>query len=164
MVFLTAKLSAWYVHSFPLFILWVSSREHCCIPVGASVLIQSNLVHLVNSFGHKSKVILSDQLYLYKVSILSSTCQFLILYKLRMKKQIRMPFIGSLCLRAKLLQSCLTLCDATDCSPPGSSVHVILQARVLEWVAMPFSRGSSISWDQTCVSYISCNSEQILCH
>ena len=40
-------------------------------------------------------------------------------------------------------QSCLTLCDPTDCSPPDSSVHWILQARILEWVAIPFSRGSS---------------------
>ena len=37
----------------------------------------------------------------------------------------------------------LTLCDPMDCSPPGSSVHGILQARILEWVAMPSSRGSS---------------------
>ena len=37
-------------------------------------------------------------------------------------------------------QSCPTLCDPTDCSPPGSSVHGILQARMLEWVAIPFSR------------------------
>jgi len=39
--------------------------------------------------------------------------------------------------RARLLQSCLTLCDPMDCNPPGSSVHAILQARILEWVAMP---------------------------
>jgi len=38
---------------------------------------------------------------------------------------------------------CLTLCDPMDCSPPGSSVHGILQARILEWVAMPSSRRSS---------------------
>ena len=44
---------------------------------------------------------------------------------------------------AKLLQSCLTLCDPVDCSPPGSSVHGILQARILEWVAISFSRISS---------------------
>ena len=44
---------------------------------------------------------------------------------------------------AKSLQSCLTLCDPMDCSPPGSSVHGILQARILEWVAMPSFRGSS---------------------
>ena len=40
---------------------------------------------------------------------------------------------------ARLLQSCLTLCDPMDCSPSGSSVHGILQARILEWVAMPSS-------------------------
>ena len=40
-------------------------------------------------------------------------------------------------------QSCLTLCDLMDCSPPGSSVHGILQARILEWVAISFSRGLS---------------------
>ena len=40
-------------------------------------------------------------------------------------------------------QLCLTLCNLMDCSPPGSSVHKILQARMLEWVAIPFSRGSS---------------------
>ena len=47
------------------------------------------------------------------------------------------------CVHAKLLQSGLTLRDPLDCSPPGSSVHRILQARILEWVAVPSSRGSS---------------------
>ena len=51
-------------------------------------------------------------------------------------------------------QSCPTLCrhGVTDCSPPGSSIHGILQARMLEWVAIPFSRGSSQSRDWTQVS------------
>ena len=49
-------------------------------------------------------------------------------------------------------QSCPTLCDPMDCSPPGSSVHGILQARILEWVAMPSSRGSSQARDRTRVS------------
>ena len=40
-------------------------------------------------------------------------------------------------------QSCLTLCDSMGCSHTGSSVHKILQARILEWVAIPFSRGAS---------------------
>ena len=52
---------------------------------------------------------------------------------------------------AKSLQLCLTLCDPIDGSPPGSSVPGILQARVLEWVAIPFSRGSPIPWNQTWV-------------
>ena len=47
------------------------------------------------------------------------------------------------CLRAKLLQSCLTQCDSVDCSPPGSSVHGTLQARILAWIAISYSRGSS---------------------
>ena len=53
-------------------------------------------------------------------------------------------------------QSCLTLCDPTDCSPPGSSVHGIFQARILERVAISFSRGSSQHRDQTHVPCISC--------
>ena len=46
-------------------------------------------------------------------------------------------------------QWCPTLCDPKDCSPPGSYVHGILQARILEYVAIPFSRGSSQLRDQT---------------
>ena len=49
----------------------------------------------------------------------------------------------------KIVQSCPTLCDPMDCSLPGTSVHGILQARILEWAAMPSSRGSSRRRDQT---------------
>ena len=45
--------------------------------------------------------------------------------------------------KALVDQLCPTLCDPMDCSPPGFSVHGILQARILEWVAISFSRGSS---------------------
>ena len=45
--------------------------------------------------------------------------------------------------KVKVAQSCPTLCNPVDCSPPGPSVHEVLQARILEWVAIPFSRGSS---------------------
>ena len=51
-------------------------------------------------------------------------------------------------------QSCPTLCNSMDCSLPGSSIHGIFQARVLEWVAISFSRGSSLPRDQTWVSRI----------
>ena len=44
---------------------------------------------------------------------------------------------------AKVAQLCPTLCNTMDCSPPGSSIHWILQARILEWVVIPFSMGSS---------------------
>ena len=53
------------------------------------------------------------------------------------------PLFQCACLPAEWLQSCPTLCDPVDCSPPGSSVHEIPQARILEGLAMPSSRGSS---------------------
>ena len=68
------------------------------------------------------------------------------------------------CLHAKSLQSCPILCNHVDCSPPGFSVHGILQARILEWVAMPSSRGSSQPRDRTYVSYMSCIGRQVLYH
>ena len=49
-------------------------------------------------------------------------------------------------------QSCLTFCDSMECSPLGYSVHGILQAKILEWAAIPFSRGSSGPRDGTQVS------------
>ena len=61
----------------------------------------------------------------------------------------------ALCMHAKSFQLCLTPYDPMDCSPPGSSVHGILQARILEWNAMPSSRGSSQPRDRSCVSYVS---------
>ena len=54
----------------------------------------------------------------------------------------------------KVTQSCPTLCDPMDCSLPGSSVHGILQGWIMEWVAFPFSRGSSQNSDWTQVSCI----------
>ena len=62
------------------------------------------------------------------------------------------------CLTAK---SCLTFCTLMDCSPLGCSAYGISQARILEWVAISFSRGSSWSRDWTCVSWIG---RQILYH
>ena len=55
---------------------------------------------------------------------------------------------------SSVTQSCPTLCDSIDCSPTGSSVRGILQARIQEWVAIPFSRGSSQPRDRTQVSSI----------
>ena len=68
------------------------------------------------------------------------------------------------CVCVKSFQLCPTLCDPIDCSPPGSSVHGILQARILEWIAMPFSRGSSLPRDRTHVSYVSCIGRRVLYH
>ena len=60
-----------------------------------------------------------------------------------------LPLCCSCCLVTK---SCATLCNPVDCCLPGSSVHGILQARILEWVSIPFSRASSPPRDRICVS------------
>ena len=62
--------------------------------------------------------------------------------------------VNELCVRAKLLHSCLTLCNPVDCRHPDSSVHGILQAGILEWVAMLSSRGYSPPRDQNCSSWL----------
>ena len=66
--------------------------------------------------------------------------------------ELHLWLAGILCVL--VTQSCLILCNPMDYSPPGSSVHGILQARILEWVAIPFSRGSSWPRDRTWVSHI----------
>ena len=71
------------------------------------------------------------------------------------------PFI--VCMHA-MLQLCTTPWDAMDCSPPGSSVSGILQARTLEWVAVPSFRGSSQPKDQIHISYVSCIGRHFTTH
>ena len=73
-------------------------------------------------------------------------------------------FLFSVGLRtsAKLLQSCPTLCNLMDCSLSGPSVHGILQARMLEWVDIPFSRGSSQFSNGTQVSDVCCIGRWVL--
>ena len=61
-------------------------------------------------------------------------------------------------------QSCLTLCDPMDCGPPGSSVHGLFQARILAWVAISYSRGSSRPRGRTSSSCVSCIGRRILYH
>ena len=63
-----------------------------------------------------------------------------------------------------VVQSCLTLCHPMGASPTGSSVHGILQARILEWVAMHSARGSSQPRDGTHFSYVYCIGGQVLYH
>ena len=67
-------------------------------------------------------------------------------------------------MHAESLQSCPTLCDPIDCNLPGSSVRGSLQARILEWVAISYARGSSQPRDRTQISYISCTGSQVLYH
>ena len=70
-------------------------------------------------------------------------------------------FKEKLCVCVLVSQSCLTLCNPMDCSPPDSSVHRILQARLLKWVAISFSRASSWPRDWTSIS---CVGRRILYH
>ena len=86
---------------------------------------------------------------------------------LQQKDVVQNHFWGScifVYVRAKSLQSYSTLCDPVDCSLPGPSVHEILQARILEWVATPSSTGSSSPTDQTCNCYVSCIGKRVLYH
>ena len=63
-----------------------------------------------------------------------------------------------------VVQLCLTFCDPMNRNLPGSFVHEILQAGILEWMAISSSRGSLLPRDQTCISYVSCIGRWILYH
>ena len=88
----------------------------------------------------------------------------------RLQDSNKMKVFNNLCLKVTchLCVCCvfivLLFVTPMDCSLPGSSVHGIFQARILEWVAISSSRGSSWLRDQTCVSYVSCAGRQILYH
>ena len=68
------------------------------------------------------------------------------------------------CMSAESLQSCPTLCNTMDCNPPVPSVHGILQARILESIAISFSRGPSQPRDQTCISCVFCLESRFFTH
>ena len=65
---------------------------------------------------------------------------------------------NSICVCTCVSHLCTTLCNPMDCSPPGSSVHGILQVRTLEWVAIPFSRGTSWPSNGTSISWLQADS------
>ena len=101
--------------------------------------------------------------FLSQVNLASSLIQFLhiLLYYLKFsecmtvkKKKRILNFYLCYLSSCLVAQSCLTLCKVMDGSPPGSSVHGILQARILEWVAIPFFMVSSLPRDQTLVTCI----------
>ena len=83
--------------------------------------------------------------------ICKSLRKLLVRVKGKMRGESKSLWVYAVCLVAQL---CPILCDPMDYTPPGSSVHGILQARILEWVAMPPSRGSFQPRDQTQVSCI----------
>ena len=109
------------------------------------------LHHLQRCFAHLLLFILT--IFVYVVIINEG---FFLLY-IYMQIYIHMH-------ECSVAQLCLTLWDFMDCSPSGSSVHGISQARILEWVAISFSRGSSQPKDWTYVSCVYCNCKWIIYH
>ena len=75
-------------------------------------------------------------------------CEFSLITQETLRDTVSLINIVQACV-LQLLQSCLTLCDSIDCNPPACPVHGILQARILEYVAMPSSGGSSQPRDPT---------------
>ena len=90
--------------------------------------------------------------------------EWVAIYARNLLLKIEKLYIYIYSMHAKTLQSCPSLCDPMDCSLPGSSVCGILQARILEWVTISFSRGTSQPRDQTHVSRVSCTGRWVLYH
>ena len=113
------------------------------IPLGCPrALALSALLHALNLDW---LLVLHMVIYMFQCSSLKSS-------HLRLLPQS--PKVWFLKVQELVIQSCPTLCDPMDCSPPGSSVHGNPQARILEWFSLLFSRGSSPPRDQTRVSCI----------
>ena len=92
----------------------------------------------------------------WRLDVQQSMCMNILMNcTLKMVKIVNFISVLCVCICAQL---CLTLCDPMDL--PGSSVHEIFQARILEWIAISSSRGSSQSRDQNCISCISCIDRQ----
>ena len=84
------------------------------------------------------------------IAIVSGTLVVHIVFLKTLGKSNSRGVLGCFC--CSVAQSCPTFCNPMDYSSPGSSVHGILQARILEWVAIPFSKGSSWPRNQICIS------------
>ena len=97
------------------------------------------------------------------VGVRKSCCMLKLLFEFNLNTETHhsSPCV-CVCMCVLVAQSCLTVCDPMDCSPAGSSVHGIFQARILEWVAISSSRGSSWPRDWTQFSCISCIGRQSL--
>ena len=95
----------------------------------------------------------------------SWACQWIsALHRRRRWTAVMASWSMCMCILSRFSHVRLFLFEPMDCSPPGTSIHGILQARILEWVAMPSSRGSSQPRDQICISYVCCICRQVLYH
>ena len=128
--------------------LWEMTRHiKCCLmPVGLMhVLIHSSTSQVGLSAGLQPGEL---RLGAFRARVIQPPCELSFRSFGTMRYQIKDKW------RLMFVLSHAWLCDPTDYSPPGSSVHGILQARILEWVAIPFSRGSSRPRNQTWISCI----------
>ena len=143
----------WQVSSFwglpPWLVRWplspVSSHGlpsvPVCVPISFAYKEISHIGHIPETSFYIN--------YLFKYLIFK--CSHILKYK-----GLGLIWICGRWVYVLVTQSCPTLCDPMDYSLPGSSVHGIFKARILEWVAISFSRGSSQSRDRTHVSCIAC--------
>ena len=95
--------------------------------------------------------------FLFSILLWAKFLYFIMVYVCAQKEPILKQSCGLAAgIKVLVTQQCPTLCNPMDYSPPASSVHVIIPARIVGWVAIPFSRGSFWSIDQT---WVSCNSK-----
>ena len=134
----------------------VTLQEGCKVVIQKQIFIE-HLVHV----RHVGNIRKQNRLIFLLSGLYTLVGEFM---QMEVSKNIINKQITHTCMRAKSLQSCPTLCDPMDCSPPGSSVHGILQARILEWVAVPSFRKYSWPRNWTRISYVSYVGRWVLYH
>ena len=147
------------------FYLVAPSSQVCCLMVQNGCSCPSHHIHIPTSKKEKRRKDIHLSLKVFPGSCMQHI-HLLPLIAQNLLRTYRQNVATCVCawVLAKSLQSCLTLCDPMDCCLPSSSVHVILQERILEWVAMPSFRGSSWPRDQTCISYVPYIGRHVLYH
>ena len=119
-------------------------------------------LYYLNICNYDSIQILVSYKTIHSISLGHFTLHFMPHFHQELFPQITICLIVWWC--CSVAKLCPTLCDPMDCSPPGSTVHGILQARILEQVMATRSRGSSQPRDRTCISYTPCTRRWILYH
>ena len=134
--------------------VWESSASYCCPtfanfnPIQSSaLLVTANRFHLLSSALGFSR----------EIEPLGYTYMWVDVCVYKKYTCICVCFYNCMCCSVLSCFSHVQLCDPVDLSPPGSSVHWIFRARILEWLSMPSSRGPSGLRDQTSISCIFCN-------
>ena len=159
--YLKALLSVCQTHEHVSISSFIQIR-HCQVLTAAPFLCGPSFLLLFLLYAHGSPLILSH------ITNTMFYTDWPIFLRCVSAHYYQMVQIVDMCEAA---QSCLTLCIPLHCSPPGSSVHGVFQARLLEWAAMPSSKGSSRprDWpkDRTQVSPVSCTGRKVIylsCH